>query len=126
MTSAIAKHFHGAWRLVSQVSDGIIYYDPSGAMSVQTCPRKLRPRAGEKPTPDEALAAIDGYVAYFGTYSIDETARTVTHHQIGTVQPGAPAALVRAYELTGDRLILRPVGRSGEIVWQRIAKGDPA
>jgi hypothetical protein len=117
----IARRLHGAWRLVSPNSDGFLYYDPSGQMSVQSAPRRARPRAGDKPTPAEALAALDGYVAYFGTYTIDETARTVTHHQLATVQPGTPAPLVRAYELVGnDRLILRPVGRPGEIVWQRI------
>ena len=120
-TSITAQHFHGAWKLVSPTSDGIIYYDPSGQMSVQTATRKPRPRVGEKPTPAEALSAIDGYIAYFGTYTIDEQAKTVTHHQVGTVQPGGTSALVRTFEFAGtDRLILRPVGRTGEIVWQRI------
>jgi hypothetical protein len=119
--NSIQRRFHGAWRLVSPDAEGFLYYDPSGQMSVQSAPRRARHRAGDKPTPAEALAALDGYVAYFGTYSIDVTARTVTHYQLATVQPGAPADLVRAYELVGDdRLILRPVGRPGEIVWQRI------
>ncbi len=121
MSEPVAERFHGAWRLVSAVSDGIICYDPSGLMSVQTATRKPRPRAGEKATAAEALAALDGYIAYFGTWTIDEQARTVTHHQVGTVQPGGNSALVRAYEFVApDRLILRPVGRTGEIVWQRI------
>ena len=118
----IARRFHGAWRLVSPTSDGILYYHPSGAMSVQTAPRRARPRAGDTPTPAEALAAIDGYVGYFGTYTIDEAARTVLHHQTATVQPGPATTLVRAYEFQSDtRLVLRPVGRAGEIVWERIA-----
>ena len=121
MAGTVASRFHGAWRLVSDVSDGILYYDPSGQMSVQTSQKRPRPRAGDKPTPDEALAAIEAYIAYFGTYTVDERARTVTHHQEGTVQPGPSTDLVRAYEfVSGDRLILRPVGRDGEIVWQRI------
>ena len=119
--SDIKQRFHGGWRHVSPTSDGMLYYDPSGAMIVQTAPRRARPRAGDAPTPADALAALDGYVAYFGSYSIDEQARTVTHHQKGTVQPGAAADLVRAYEFVSpDRLILRPVGRTGEIVWERI------
>jgi hypothetical protein len=121
----IARRFHGAWRLVSPDAEGFLYYDPSGQMSVQSAPRRFRPRAGDKPTPAEAIAALDGYVAYFGTYTFDEAARTVTHHQLATVQPGAPSPLVRAYELVGDdRLILRPVGRAGEIVWQRIGEAS--
>ena len=50
--------------------------------------RPRRRRAGDKPTGDEAKAALDGHVAYFGTYSLDERARTVTHHRHGSVQPG--------------------------------------
>ena len=119
--SPATERFVGFWRLVSPISDGMICYHPSGEMSVQTAPRKMRPRAGDKPTPDEALAAIDGYVAYFGTWAIDEAARTVTHHQRATVQPGRPVALVRRYEFVApDRLILRPVDKEGAIVWQRL------
>ena len=121
MSKSIAQRFHGAWRLVSPTSDGMLVYHPSGEMTVQTAQRRERPRAGDKPTAAEALNAIDGFVSYFGTYTIDEQARTVTHHQRATVQPGAPAALVRAYEFASDdRLILRPIGRTGEIVWERI------
>ena len=121
MKTPATERFLGFWRLVSPISDGMICYHSSGEMSVQTAPRKPRPRAGDKPTPQEALAAIDGYVAYFGTWSIDEAARTVTHHQRATVQPGALAALLRRYEfIEPDRLILRPVDKDGEIVWQRI------
>jgi len=115
------KRLLGAWRLVSPIADGMLCYEQSGQMTVQSAPRKARPKAGEQPTPEEALAALNGYIAYFGTYTIDETARTVTHHRIASVQPGPPTALVRSYEFVGeDRLILRPVGRSEEIVWQRI------
>ena len=45
----------------------MLCYHPCGAMSVQTAPRRARSRAGEKPTPAEAHAAIEGYIAYFGT-----------------------------------------------------------
>ncbi len=120
--SSIAQRFHGAWRLVSPSSDGMLYYDPSGHMIVQSAPRRETPRAGAKPTAQEALAALDGHVAYLGTYTIDETAGTVTHHQVATVQPGAKVGLVRAYEFQSDnRLILRPVGGVGEIVWERLS-----
>ena len=119
--SSIARRFHGAWRLVSPVADGMLCYDSSGEMIVQSAPRRERPRSGEQPTPAEALAALDGHVAYFGRYSVDEKAGTVTHHQRATVQPGKAVDLVRAYEFVGaDRLVLRPVGRAGEIVWERI------
>jgi hypothetical protein len=112
-----AKHLFGAWRYVGAKVDGkpisgpkgIIYYDASGHMSVQVAPDRQRGKAGSEATPEEAKAAIDGYIAYFGTYSIDESARTVTHHRQASIQPGDVADLVRGYEITGDRLILRPL-----------------
>lgn len=119
--SEIAAKFHGAWRLASPSADGMLYYDPSGQMIVQSAPRRENPRAGAKPTPQEAGAALDGHVAYLGTYTINEAAGTITHHQVATVQPGPKVGLVRAYEFhTDNRLILRPVGGTGEIVWERI------
>ena len=90
-----------------------------------TWPARSRPtanvtRAGETPTGEEAKAALDGHVAYFGTYSVDEKARTVTHHRQGSVQPGDKGDLVRGYEFVGDRLILRPAGTKAEVMWERI------
>ena len=77
-------------------------------------------KAGAKPTPDEALAALDGAIAYFGTYSIDERAQTVTHHRLGSVQPGDTADLVREYTIEGDKLTLNPPGTNYVVHWERI------
>jgi hypothetical protein len=127
-----AKRFFGAWRYVGSTVDGkprpgrganpkgIIYYDPSGHMVVQVAPDKERGKAGSTPTPEEAQAALADYIAYFGTYTVDERAGTVTHHRQGSVQPGDVADLVRGYEFSGDRLILRPPGTTHEVVWERI------
>jgi hypothetical protein len=96
----------GAWRYIDATMDGkstrpngkgIIYYAPSGDMVCQVSPGNVVGKAGAKPTPEEALAALDGHIAYFGTYSIDERAQTVTHHRKGSVQPGDPADLVRRF-----------------------------
>jgi Lipocalin-like domain len=127
-----ARRLHGAWRYLGSNTDGkptpgrganpkgIIYYDPSGSMVVQVAPDKERSKAGSAPTPDEAQAALLGYIAYFGTYTVDETAATVTHHRHASVQPGDAADLVRGFEFSGDRLILRPPGTTYEVVWERI------
>jgi Lipocalin-like domain len=127
-----ARRLHGAWRYLGSNTDGkptpgrganpkgIIYYDPSGSMVVQVAPDKERGKAGAAPTPDEAQAALAGYVAYFGTYTVDEGARTVTHHRQASVQPGDVADLVRGFEFSGDRLILRPPGTTYEVLWERI------
>src|SRR5262249_25595454 len=99
---------------------GIIYYDPSGYMSVQVAPDVVRGKAGGGATPEEAKAAIDGYIAYFGAYSIDEQAQTVTHHRQARIKPRHGPALLRGYEFAGDRLILRPLGSTREVIWERI------
>ena len=129
-----AKRFIGTWRLVSITTtgktdlnrgsypSGLIYYDGTGHMAVQIMPDRLRPKyAGAEPTPDEAKAAISGYTAYFGTYTINEGARTVTHHRLGNINPGGLGDFVRRYEFaSGDRLILRPLESANELTWERI------
>jgi hypothetical protein len=98
----------------------MIYYAPSGEMMCQVSPGNEVKKAGAKPTPDEALAALDGHIAYFGTYTIDERAQTVTHHRAGSVQPGDTADLVRKYTIDGDHLKLNPPGTTYEVHWKRI------
>lgn len=120
-TSDIARRLIGAWRYAGSKVDGelrtdrgdprgIIIYDASGHMAVQIVPGR-EARAG---------APLSQFIAYFGTYSIDEKAGTVTHHREGDLRSDAEIDAVRAYEFAGDRLILRPVGKSQEIMWERI------
>jgi hypothetical protein len=127
-----AQRLIGSWRYVGSTLDGkpfpdrgasakgIIIYDAHGHMACQVAPDRTVTRAGATPTGDEAKAALEGAIAYFGTYSVDENARTVTHHRQGSVQPGDKGDLVRGYEFAGDRLILRPVGTTREVIWERI------
>ncbi len=132
----VAKRFIGTWRFVSIESNsqpgpnrgprptGLIYYDGTGHMAVQIMPNRPRPKyAGSRPTPDEARAALIGYTAYFGTYTIDGRARTVTHHRKGSLNPGTVGVdAVRRYEFApGDRLILPPVENpTRRLTWERV------
>ena len=127
-----ARRLIGSWRYVGSTMDGkpraergsdpkgIIIYDTHGHMACHVAPDREVTRAGKEPTGEEAKAALAEHIAYFGTYSIDEKARTVTHHRLGSVQPGDKGDVVRGYEFVGDRLILRPVGTTAEVIWQRI------
>jgi hypothetical protein len=129
-----AKRIVGLWRLVAMTSGGnvnpergaratgMILYDATGHMTVQIMPdRPRKPWSGPQPTPEEALDTVVGYSAYFGTYRIDEQARTVTHVREGGIQPGPLPDLVRRIEFQGgNRLILRPVTTKSETVWERI------
>jgi Lipocalin-like domain len=131
-TQSDRQRLVGSWRHIGSTVNGqprpgqgahpkgIIIYDAHGHMACQVAPDRVVTKAGDKPTGAEATAALDGHVAYFGTYTVDAKARTVTHHRQGSVQPGDNGDLVRAYEFVGDRLILRPAGTSVEVVWERI------
>jgi hypothetical protein len=84
-----AERFVGTWRLVSVLNSkgeidsvrgpkptGLIIYDAHGNFSVQIMPDRERPKyALNKATPAQAQAALLGYTAYFGTYSIDTQTR---------------------------------------------------
>jgi hypothetical protein len=130
--SDVAQHFVGIWRYVGTSIDGkprpnrganpkgYIFYAASGEMAAQIAPDRVNPMAGATPTAEEAKAALADYVSYFGTWSLDERAGTVTHHRHASVQPGPLTDYVRTYEFRGDRLILRPVGTTQEVLWERI------
>jgi len=130
--SEVAQKLAGAWRYVGTTVDGkprpgrgdnpkgMIYYTAGGHMSAQIAPDRERKKAGAEVTPEEAKDALQNFVSYFGTYTIDERAGVLIHKRIASVQPGDATEVVRAYEFNGDRLILRPPGTTQEIVWERI------
>jgi hypothetical protein len=126
-----AKKLVGAWRYVGTRIDGgnwdrganpkgMIYYGPHGEMAVQIAPDIKRTRAGAVMTPQEAFTAVKDYIAYFGSYTLDQYAGTVTHHRHDSLQPGDAGDLVRRYELVGDRLVLRAPNSTLEVTWERI------
>jgi hypothetical protein len=127
--------FVGTWRLVSEDGDsgtkaragrhptGLIIYDRTGHMAVQIQPDRRRASwPPGMPTPAQAVDAVVGYVAYFGTYVVDERAKTVTHHREGALNFDL-VDYVRRYEFEnlGDRLVLVPVDRPAlRLVWDRV------
>jgi hypothetical protein len=122
-TSEEARRFIGTWRLISATSTGLMYYDRLGNMAAQVMPSRARAKyAGTQPTPEEAKEAITGYLAYFGTYTVNEGERTITHHRKANINPGQVGDdVVRGYEFVpGDRVILTPVGSVNQIIWERM------
>lgn len=85
---------------------GYFIFDNTGHASVQimtTPPQKIA--TPDSPTPQEALAIFNNYIAYYGTYTISET--TVTVQVEGAWDPsqvGTPQA--RPYRLDCDTLII--------------------
>lgn len=85
---------------------GYFIYDATGHASIQimtTPPVKIA--TPDSPTPAEALEIFNGYIAYFGTYTVDAT--NITHQLIGAWDPSqVGSAQVRPYEIKGDQLII--------------------
>jgi hypothetical protein len=138
----LSKKLVGAWRLVSvEGADptfgydhpmGLIIYDRSGWMAVQIAVKGDRkpfvngPNSG---TLEEKAAAFDSYFLYYGTYTLDSKAQTVTHHIEGASYPGGPGRnIVRWFEFQGeDRLLLIPKGNivdrknaTYKLLWERV------
>jgi hypothetical protein len=88
---------------------GRLYYDASGLVSLQMM-RLGRSAAIGKPTsPKDAANArvILGYDSYFGRYTIDERAGTITHRVEGSLFPeDLGKDFVRGFTLEGDTLTL--------------------
>jgi hypothetical protein len=146
----VAKKFVGAWRLVSIEGNppgrtdfydrpsGLIMYDPSGHMCVN-----IVLKADRKPfapytkglltaTTEEKAAAFDSYAAYFGTFTVDAKAGTVSHNLENNLIPGRQGTdNVRWFEFQGnDHLLLTPMedGKGGvlarkdatyKLLWER-------
>jgi hypothetical protein len=142
-----ASRFTGAWRLLScetrdatghvqypfgEQPGGQLLYDGVGNMSAQLGKTNRARFAAKDPalgTDAEVRDAFDGYIAYFGTYSIDESRGAVTHHVVGASFPNwVGANLVRHYAFDESgrlRLATPPIevgGRSLEyvLVWERM------
>ena len=129
--SSLRQQIAGTWKLISaedrqSASDpwvpytfgnppsGYFLYDATGHASIQimtTPPQTIA--TPDSPTPAEALAIFNNYIAYYGTYTIDETNLTVqVEGAWDPTQVGSSQA--RPYTLCGDTLII-----GDQITYQR-------
>lgn len=78
--------------------------------------------AGEM-TRDEMLALLDGYLAYWGTYEVDEVKRLITIHIEGCLRPGwVGVDQQRYYEVApnGDIVLIYNVpGGVHRLTWRK-------
>jgi hypothetical protein len=109
-------------------SIGYITYADTGHMGVHIMPRSRQRFASNTPTTEEAQAALRGYTAYFGTFTVDEKSQFVVHHRIGQINPGGAVDAKRFYDFDGDRLVLTPAPAGGggkdkataHLIWERL------
>ena len=115
-------------------SNGYIIYAGTGHMGVHIQP-KVRPRfTANPPAGDEAQAALRGYAAYFGSFTVNDSEKEKfdVHHRFGQINPGGAVDAKRFYDFVtmpngSLRLILTvPADGGGKdkatrrIVWQRM------
>jgi len=140
-----APNLVGAWRLVSyesrdsaggfqypfgQGAVGQLLFDANGHMSAMLMKPDRPPFASHalhRGTDAEVRAAFDGFIAYFGTYTIDPAKGTVTLHVGAASYPNwVGGDQPRYYKLDGARLVLTtpPVQIGGRslvttLLWER-------
>jgi hypothetical protein len=149
-SSSVADRLIGTLRLVSvetkwpsgeiiypyygQHPQGLLIYDRSGWMSVQivsdpepTVPKTTSREAFLTAPSAEKVAAIDGFYAYYGTWTVDPSGSTVTHHIQQSLYPGERGEEgVRRLMLDGNRLTLfakaHEMGEDHDrkLVWERV------
>ena len=137
---AAENSFVGMWKLVSweaqtpegnsvhpfgEDAAGWIMYDGKGNMSVHLMRRDRPQFATDNPlggTAEEIEAAYNGYIAYCGTYTVQEDDHTVTHSLEGASFPNwIGSEQLRHFEFSGDKLTLStpPIaGNSHVLIWE--------
>lgn len=136
------KELVGNWSLVSYVTEapdgttgkpygeavGRLAYDAHGNMAGQVMrPGRAPVIHGQSGLPD-VRAAYAGYIAYFGTYEVNDARDTVVHHVQGSLNPTwVGGTQVRSMRFDGEHLVLSANVTKGAAIirhtltWKRIA-----
>jgi len=115
----------GSWTLVSfesrtadggigyplgRAARGRLSYDAAGHMSAHLMnPERPAFASGDltRGSDAEVRAAMGGYIAYYGTYSVDLSRGVVTHHVEGALFPNwIGSDQIRNFQLDDDRLTI--------------------
>ena len=110
--------------------DGFIIYTASGHMAVHLVRPDREPFLEERPTADEATAAIRTYISYFGPYTIHVDDGYIIHHRSGCWYPSCmDTDAQRFYEFGDGTLTLQPPAREVDgqmvqdsLVWRRMGE----
>ena len=109
-------------------SIGYITYADTGHMGVHIMPRSRKRHASNPPTGEEAQAALNGYTAYFGSFTVDDAGQFVVHHRLGQINPRGTVDAKRFYDFDGEYLTLTPAPADGSgkdnasvsLMWERL------
>jgi len=106
---------------------GRITYDRAGRMSALLMrPGRKPPESPQAVTLEEYREIHRGFVAYMGTFDVDEASDTVVHHVEAALNPAwVGTDLKRHYEFSGNRLTLSiPGATTTTLVWERERDAD--
>ena len=137
-TPQIADRFVGTWRLVdferrgpdgdllsstNPYRKGLLIYTATGHFSHQLT-RAGRQTFSGRASGEEAQEALYSYIAYYGTFTVNEGQGAVTYHRQGHLIPSRVTEGLRYYSFMGNRLMLTAPG-AGErmtttLTWERI------
>ena len=100
---------------------GYFVYTPDGHFTMQIARTPLAPpfAAGSdrRATEGELRAAFEGFFAWYGTYTVDETTHTLTHHIAGSLWPSYTGTdQPRPFRLSGDTLVLGDERRARRVL----------
>jgi hypothetical protein len=129
---ALREQLVGAWALIScgrttpngaqqpycANPNGILILDASGRYAHMIASRdrpKLSTVNRSNLPPEQVVAAATGFVANFGTWSVNERDRTITRHYEGALLPNFEGSeLTMTVSLVGDQLTLDPQNPASE------------
>ncbi len=137
-TPRIEDRFVGTWKLAAferrgpdgelgssanSYRNGLLVYTPTGHMSLQLT-RENRQEFDGRASGEEAQAALYSYIAYYGTFTVNQTQGAVTHHRQGHLIPDRVTDGMRYFRFSGNRLTLTapPTGEgmTSTLTWERI------
>ncbi|HEY1908746.1 MAG TPA: lipocalin-like domain-containing protein [Myxococcaceae bacterium] len=122
----LSKALIGTWRLVSRedrtasgerrIDPGLgadpialLVYDRGGNFAAQFMKqdRRSAPSVTATSAPNNSQA-VGGYDAYFGSYTVDDAADTVTQRLVGALSAGnVGLVLTRSMQVSGDELVIQ-------------------
>ena len=95
----------GAVGAETRRSPSVIVYTPAGFVGVHFPPLNRKPFAADAPTPEEAQAALRGYIGYYGALTVYPG--QVFHNILAGVSPVGGSILRRSAAISGDELIVQ-------------------
>jgi len=95
----------GAVLSESKRAPSVIVYTPGGFVGVHFPTLNRKPFAGDNPTADEARAALQGYLGYYGALTVYPG--EVFHNILGGVSPAAGSILRRYADIKDNELTVR-------------------